>query len=287
MRPQTHPGVRRDNCPRRFSGAFPLSFAEVGRGKNDRWQEREWESWGKVRGAKTCPDSPSHARLAPGVIGLCLVMILASMTLVASPAQGERCRACISEFDSKRPRGSLSGIEQRRRPAPHLPLAPGSLSRCTHGTISLGGTQYCSHTTSAPVFLCDSTSCPFTIVGTVDSGSTFYGWNLSGQATVSCEFYCLTTTLTLYAPNPSNHYTASVQLDTTSKPPVPPSCGGAPTMAAPTVQIQSGYRQAWVNWTYTIPSPGFGWSAGFSWSLGAPHSPFPRHRLDHFGEHQP
>ncbi|MGP8159042.1 MAG: hypothetical protein ACLPWO_05495 [Thermoplasmata archaeon] len=40
-------------------------------------------------------------------------------------------------------------------------------------------------------------------------------------------------------------------------------------MGTPTFQIQSGYRQAWVNWTYTIPSPGFGWTPGFSWSLGS------------------
>ena len=86
---------------------------------------------------------------------------------------------------------------------------------CTHGTISLGGTQYCSHTTTAPIDLCDSSSCQFSISGTVDSGYTFYGWVLGGDyASVKCGT-CLSTTLTLTVPNLSNKYSASVTLDTT------------------------------------------------------------------------
>lgn len=207
-------------------------------------------------------------RLAPGVICLCILMILASLSIVASPAKASGIGPAPASSIPSDP-GALSAASSNG--GDPLLISPGTwvTFQCAHGTISLGGTQYCSHTTTAPVFLCDSTSCPFTMVGTVDSGYTFYGWNLSGQAAVSCEFYCLTTTLTLYAPSPSNHYTASVQLDTTSKPPPPPTCGGAPTMSTPTVKIQSWYRQTWVNWTYTIPSPGFGWTPGFSWSLGS------------------
>ena len=212
---------------------------------------------GRPRGRKHVEARRRTRRLAPGVVGLCLVMILASLTLVASPVNASTAGPARASWIPNGPNGLSAASNSAGDP---LLISPGTwvTFQCTHGTISLGGTQSCSHTTTAPVFLCDSTSCPFTMVGTVDSGSTFYGWNLSGQSTVSCEFYCLTTTLTLYSPNPSNHYTASVQLDTTSKPPAPPSCNGVPTMNAPTVKIQSWYRQAWVNWTYTIPSPGIG-----------------------------
>jgi len=161
-----------------------------------------------------------------------------------------------------------------------LLISPGTwvTLTCTHGTISLDGTVYCNHTTTVPILLCDSTSCPFTMVGTVDSGYTFYGWLVGGQASVSCEYYCLTTTLTVYTPNSNNHYTASAQLDTTSAPPPPPSCGGAPSIsrANPIWQNQSGLtRQVWVNWTYSIPTPSFGWWAGFSWYQGSTQLPIP------------
>ncbi len=93
---------------------------------------------------------------------------------------------------------------------------------CTHGTISLGGTQYCSHTTTAPIDLCDSSSCQFSMTGTVDSGYNFYGWVVGGNyASVQCGT-CLSTTLTLTVPNLSDRYSTSVNLDTTAPPPPTP-----------------------------------------------------------------
>ena len=230
---------------------------------------------GKSRSRKYVEIRRRTRRLAPGVVGLCLVMILASLTLVVSPAMasgiGSSSGSSIETFQGG-PVGLSTTTASVGGP---LLISPGTwvTFTCTHGTISLDATQYCSHTTTASVFLCDtSPSCPFTMVGTVDSGYTFYGWLLSGQASVSCEYFCLTTALTVSTPNPSNHYTASVQLDTTSSPPPPPTCGGAPTISAakPVWQNQSGLtRQIWVNWSYSIPSTGLGWSAGFSWYQGS------------------
>ena len=55
----------------------------------------------------------------------------------------------------------------------------------------------------------------------------------------------------------------------TPPPPPPPTCNGAPTINSYGAVVQSGYRQAWVNWTYTIPSSGNGWSPDFTWYLGS------------------
>jgi hypothetical protein len=52
-------------------------------------------------------------------------------------------------------------------------------------------------------------------------------------------------------------------------PPPPPTCNGPPTINSFGAVVQSGYRQAWVNWTYTIPSSGNGWAPDFSWYLGS------------------
>jgi len=179
---------------------------------------------GRPSGRKHVETRRRTRRLAPGVVGLCLVMILASLTLVVSPAMASRIGSPSGSSIEPFPSGPGGPSTTTTSVGGPLLISPGTwvTFTCTHGTISLDGTQYCSHTTTASVFVCDtSPSCPFTMVGTVDSGYTFYGWLLSGQASVSCEYHCLTTTLTVYTPSPSNHYTASVTLDTTSPPPPP------------------------------------------------------------------
>jgi len=106
---------------------------------------------------------------------------------------------------------------------------------CTHGTITLDGSEFCNHN-SWTKDVCDSSSCEFSMIGTVDSGYRFYGWVWSGQASVACGS-CLSTTLTVYTPIQSGHYAASVTLDTT--PPPPP----------PTVQVTFVTFENWsTNW---------------------------------------
>jgi len=199
----------------------------------------------------------------PTLIGIALLVTAAT---IAAPASTSWTRAAPLEPTGLAAVSSSIGD-------PYL-VSPGTWGTfaCTHGTISLQGSVVCSHTTTAPVLLCDSSSCgPSKLVGTVDSGYTFYGWNLSGQASVSCEYYCLTTSLTVYTPNPSDKYSAYIQLDTTSPPPAPPTCGGAPTITNwphnPTPQ--GGYRQVWINWSYTIPTSPIGWQADFMWWQGS------------------
>lgn len=150
-------------------------------------------------------------RLASGVIGLCLVMVFAAFVFVILPSPA----LASSSTQSSRLLAAGTGAGPEVVPGTYLTL------QCTHGTISLGGKQYCSHTTTAPIDLCDSSSCQFSMTGTVDSGYTFYGWVVSMEASVGCGS-CLNTTLTLYTPNPGNRYSASVTLDTTSPPPPPP-----------------------------------------------------------------
>ncbi|GEM_PF-477375 len=166
---------------------------------------------GRLGGRKHAEVRRHTRRLAPGVVGICLVMVFAAVAFVVVPSTVRASNVGQSSGLSAADNGTGPDLIQ----GTYLTL------QCTHGTISLGGTVYCSHTTVGPRDMCDSSSCQFSMTGTVDSGYTFYGWVLSGQASVGCGS-CLSTTLTLYTPNPNNQYSASVTLDTTSSPPPPP-----------------------------------------------------------------
>ncbi len=152
-------------------------------------------------------------RLAPRVIGLCLLMVLATFVFVVMPSPALASSSTQS-----------SGLSTAStNPSPDVIPGTYVTFQCTHGTISLDGSQYCSHTVTAPINVCStSPSCPYNMVGTVDSGYTFYGWTLSGQVSAACGT-CLSTTLTVYLPNSGGHYTASVLLNTTPPPPPPPT----------------------------------------------------------------
>ncbi len=141
----------------------------------------------------------------PGFVGLIVVIaVLAS----ASPARANPVQAGSNQ---------TSGLSTAGGNTSGPLVVPGTYLtfHCTHGTISLGGTKYCSHAaTAGPINLCDSSWCDFSTTGTVDSGYTFYGWVVSAYASVQCGS-CLGTTLTLTTPNPGNQYFASLTLDTT------------------------------------------------------------------------
>ena len=175
---------------------------------------------------KTRESTESRRRsrhLTPGAVGICVVMLLAStMTLVAAPAAASQAQTAPDQS---------SGLSTAGGNTSGPLILPGTYVTftCTHGTISLNGAQYCSHTTTAARDLCDSSSCQFSIAYTVDSGYTFYGWVVSGQASVSG------TTLTVYTPNPADTYSASVTLDTSSSPPPPP-----PTVPVTVVTFENG-----------------------------------------------
>ena len=146
--------------------------------------------------------------LRPMLVGLVLLVVglAASAPACASPARSAKEGA--------------TGLSEGAAPATDPLVIPGTYVTfiCTHGTISLDGTQYCSHTTTVGVDLCDNPpSCGFSMVGTVDSGYTFYGWVLSGQDSVGCGS-CLSTTLTVYTLTQGGHYTASVNVSTTPPP---------------------------------------------------------------------
>lgn len=163
---------------------------------------------GRPRGRKHVEARRRMHRLSPGVIGLCFVLILASFAFVVMPSPALASSSMQSSGLSASGTGAGPEIVQ----GTYLTL------QCTHGTISLSGSQYCSHTTVTKD-MCDSSSCQFSMTGTVDSGFNFYGWVVSGQASVACGS-CLSTTLTLYTPIPGDKYSASVTLDTTPPPTV-------------------------------------------------------------------
>lgn len=158
---------------------------------------------------------PSHRFVGARMIASRTVLIgiaalIAGLTISApawaSPVQG-----------LSNPVGGLSTAANSTNPL----IVPGTyvLLSCLHGTISLNGGQYCDDG-SWEGDLCDSSSCSFALKGTVDSGYTFYGWVVTGEASVACGS-CLSTTLTVYTPNTGDHYTATVELDTTPPPPPP------------------------------------------------------------------
>ena len=118
------------------------------------------------------------------------------------------------------------------------------------------------HDTITSADLCDTSTCTFTIAAKMDQTYTFAGWGTSGQAGVQSAT-TTPTTFYVYTPNSGNHYTGSLTLCNTGQSGCVNSGGCVPaTMSQPTAQIQSGYQQAWVSWTFsgTAPvAPSFEW----------------------------
>jgi len=139
-------------------------------------------------------DSGTAARGRRGPIFMVLVLLAVGMVAVAS--------AAVSPVQV--PSNRNSGLSTARGP----PGVYVSLI-CLHGTISVNGTQRCSNTTTPYRDLCPLPYCYYRMVGTVDSGYSFTGWVLTGQASVACRS-CLSTTLTLRAPIPVYQYSATV-----------------------------------------------------------------------------
>ncbi len=148
----------------------------------------------RPRGRKHVEAGRRKHRLAPGVIGLCLVMILASFVFVIVPSMASAARVQVASNQTS----GNSTAANSTGPGPQLVQGTYVTLTCTHGTISLEGTQYCSHT-SVTHDLCDVSSCQFSMTGTVDSGYSFTGWVLSGEDSVACGSCLSTDTYCLHA----------------------------------------------------------------------------------------
>jgi len=149
----------------------------------------------------------SH-RLAPGVIGLCLVMVLATFAFVVlpSPARASNLEQTSGLFAAD------NGTGPDDYPGFYLTL------NCPHGTIDADAMS-CNHQSSVIQDVCDSPSCQFSLSGTVDSGYKFHGWTSTGVV-ITCSTSCLTdATLTVYVPNQGGRYAGSVALSVTQSPP--------------------------------------------------------------------
>ena len=149
----------------------------------------------------------SH-RLAPGVIGLCLVMVLATFAFVVlpSPARASNSGQTSGLFAAN------NGTGPDDYPGFYLTL------NCPHGTIDADAMS-CNHQSSVIQDVCDSPSCQFSLSGTVDSGYEFHGWTSTGVV-ITCSTSCLTdATLTVYVPNQGGRYAGSVALSVTQSPP--------------------------------------------------------------------
>lgn len=152
--------------------------------------------------------------------------------------------------------------------APPPPILPGTFVTidCWNGTlwVNASGASIRCHDTVLSEDLCDTTKCTFTLTARMDALFSFEGWNTSGQTAVAGS-ELNPTSLYVYTPNIGSHYTGNLllcdQYNSTT-------CGSAgvtcvaPSEGTPTDQIQSGYRQAWVNWTFTGTNvlPGFTWN---------------------------
>jgi hypothetical protein len=91
-------------------------------------------------------------RLAPGVLGLCVVLTLATLTMVSAPV-----RAAV----------------------------PGDfvVFSCAHGAVSLSGLQVCHDQTFADVGVCgNSVDCQYTLSAQMDTGYAFSSWTSSGDS---------------------------------------------------------------------------------------------------------
>jgi hypothetical protein len=148
-------------------------------------------------------------RLAPGVIGLSLVMVFAAFVFLIVPSPALASSSAQS--------GGFSAAENGTGPD-YIPGFYLTLN-CPHGTINAEA-MACDHQSSVIQDICDSPSCQFSLSGTVDPGYTFYGWTSTGVV-ITCSTSCLTNaTLTVYVPNWGGRYAGSVSLNTTPPPTV-------------------------------------------------------------------
>jgi hypothetical protein len=138
----------------------------------------------KIQGRKNVEGRRRSRQLTPGVIGICLTLILSSsLVLVASPAKA----------------AGSSG--------PNLPGGDWVGFSCPKGYISLASTQICSNGFSN-IDACGSSSCQASLVASMDSGYTFGSWETAGDASVVCPT-CSSTTLKTSDPG-GGRYSGSV-----------------------------------------------------------------------------
>jgi hypothetical protein len=139
---------------------------------------------------------------------------------------------------------------------------------CAHGAIYLGSTEVC-HDGSANVDVCSGT-CTGTIKAVMDTGYAFTAFSSAsdfcyGIQANGCGSY--TTS------NPSSWW-ATCSGQCTGSATLNPGCTfpGISNVKSP---VQSGYRQAWVNWSYSgtpTPSPSFQWQTAGGVSQPDPSS---------------
>ncbi len=133
---------------------------------------------GRPRSHKHAETRRRTRRLAPEVLGICLIMILgSSLTLIASPAKA----------------GEVG---------PHLLPGDYVTFACSHGAISLSGTSVCHDGIVTNYPLCYTGTCQETVRATMDSGYSFINWAASGNSCLGISPSCGTSSTS----NPSNYY---------------------------------------------------------------------------------
>lgn len=145
---------------------------------------------------------------------------------------------------------------------------------CLNSTIYLSGTSYC-HDQTRQLDICDSTTCPYSLTVAMDSGFPFKYWGVSGTSCIGTSPGCLSSskseTQSWYAaaPNPSSHYSGTLDVNGYVGPEYGSNCQGAPSVSGVTASVQNGFEQAWVNW-----SDSNGFLSSFQWgtslSYGSP-----------------
>jgi hypothetical protein len=125
---------------------------------------------------------------------------------------------------------------------------------CYNGVIILvtkGDTQLCSNSEGGASFPAGS----YTLTFAPDPG---YTWN--GQVSTTGSVSWLSGEMKV-----SGYGTLTATFN---------GCTSGPSISSAASQVQYGYRQAWVNWSFSYGELGYG-GPGFSWSVGSTTLPYP------------